>query len=234
MSVISSIAPGRTTRRPADRAARCLSSDMLLVHKVFRREFAMMPVLIAGVPAADTGRAALLAAHGRELSTALRHHHASERDLLFPKIRDRVQLDPKAETVLADRHRENLALLRELDGLLPLWEQTAETDLRDALVDILAELSSSLILHLDTSERYVLAVVDEHFTAAEWLTLGLRAASWIPLNRMAWMLGAMLEDATPAERDNLMAKVPAPARLLFRMVGQEQYVKEMRALRATA
>jgi hypothetical protein len=35
----------------------------------------------------------------------------------------------------------------------------------------------------------------------------------------------MLEDATPAERENLLAKVPGPARLLFRMVGQEQYLR---------
>jgi hypothetical protein len=48
---------------------------------------------------------------------------------------------------------------------------------------------------------------------------------------MAWLLGAMLEDATPAERANLMAKVPGPARLLYRMVGEEQYTREMRALR---
>src|SRR5689334_14355664 len=97
VSVISSIAPGRTTRRPAaDRAPRCLSTDMLLVHKVFRREFGMLPVLVAGVAAADTGRAALLAAHGRELTNALRHHQTAEQDLLFPRVRDRVQLDPAA------------------------------------------------------------------------------------------------------------------------------------------
>ena len=41
----------------------------------------------------------------------------------------------------------------------------------------------------------------------------------------------MLEDATEAERRNLMSKVPGPARLLYRMVGQEQYLREMRELR---
>ena len=234
MSVIDSIAAGRSRRPAADRAARCLSSDMLLVHKVFRREFEMMPGLIGAVADTDQSRAATLAAHGRELSTALRHHHESERDLLLPRVRDRVSLDPTVELVLRDRQRANLALLGEFDVLLPLWEVNADTEVRDALVDILTELSASLSGHLDTSESAVLAAVDQHFTAAEWLTLGLRAASWIPLHRMAWMLGAMLEDATPAERDNLMAKVPGPARLLFRMVGQEQYDREMRAVRSTS
>ena len=53
-----------------------------------------------------------------------------------------------------------------------------------------------------------------------------------PADRMAVLLGAMLEDATPQERQNLLGKVPGPARLLFRMVGREQYAREMRVLRA--
>jgi len=43
--------------------------------------------------------------------------------------------------------------------------------------------------------------------------------------------GSVQEDATPQERQNLLSKVPGPARLLFRMVGREQYVREMRVLR---
>ena len=74
-------------------------------------------------------------------------------------------------------------------------------------------------------------MADQHITPAEWLQLGLRAAGWIPLTRMAVLLGAMLEDATPQERQNLLGKVPGPARLLFRMVGREQYAREMRVLR---
>ena len=80
----------------------------------------------------------------------------------------------------------------------------------------------------------MLPAVDQHFTTREWLALGLRAAGWIPLHRMAWMLGAMLEDATEAERKQLLAKVPGPARLLYRMVGRDQYAREMSAVRGVA
>ena len=83
-------------------------------------------------------------------------------------------------------------------------------------------------------EQCVLPAVDEHFSAREWLAMGLRAASWIPLHRMAWMLGAMLEDATEAERKTLLAKVPGPARLLYRMVGRDQYAREMSELRGVS
>jgi hypothetical protein len=85
--------------------------------------------------------------------------------------------------------------------------------------------------HLDASERLVLPAVDQYFTSGEWLALGLRVAGSIPLHRMAWMLSAMLEDATDAEHKQLLAKVPGPARLLYRMVGRDQYAREMSGVR---
>jgi hypothetical protein len=88
--------------------------------------------------------------------------------------------------------------------------------------------------HLDASERLVLPAVDQYFTSGEWLALGLRVAGSIPLHRMAWMLGAMLEDATDAEHKQLLAKVPGPARLLYRMLGRDQYAREMSAVRGGA
>jgi len=49
-----------------------LTSDMVLVHKVFRRELRLLAQLISGVQLGDSHRASALAAHYRELATALR------------------------------------------------------------------------------------------------------------------------------------------------------------------
>ncbi len=219
---------------PAGAGGTCLASDMVLVHKVFRRELRMLPPLVAAVEPGHVERAALLGKHYRELATALRHHHRAERDLLWGRLAERTQLAPALEERMRQGHRRHDDLLGELDGMLDLWVTVADPDVRDLLVDILTELAGHVIAHLEMIETRVLPEVDRYFTQREWLTLGLRAASWIPLNRMAWMLGAMLEDATDAERRNLMGKVPAPARLLYKMVGQEQYAREMRELRAAA
>lgn len=212
-------------------SAQCLTSDMVLVHKVFRRELRLLAVLIEAVPAGDSARASALAAHYQELATALRHHHQAEQDLLLRKLRHRAPLDPAVEQRLARWHQEHAALMSEVEALLPMWVESADVDLRVVVADILTELADTVSDHLDEVEATVLPAVDRHFSQGEWLALGLRAASWIPLTRMAWMLGAMLEDATALERKNLMSRVPAPARLLYRMVGQEQYIREMRALR---
>jgi len=211
--------------------AQCLTSDMVLVHKVFRRELRLLAVLISDAGLGDLQRATALAAHYDELATALRHHHQAEQDLLLRKLRDRAPLAQEVEEQLTRFHRQHAELMTELDSLLPLWVQSPDADLRGVVADILTELAAAVADHLDVVEETVLPAVDRHFTPGEWLTLGLRAASWIPLNRMAWMLGAMLEDATETERKSLMSRVPAPARLLYRMVGQEQYAREIRALR---
>ena len=230
-------ATGSDTRDegPAQSGAvgRSLTSDLVLVHKVFRRELRLLPLLIADVAAGDCGRAVALTAHCRELTTALLHHHEAESELLWPRLRHRTPIDGDVAARLQDGHRTHAALVAEMDGLLPLWEQGADPDLAAVLADILTELADAVADHLDAAAEFVFPALDEHFTAAEWLALGLRAASWIPLHRMAWLLGAMLEDATPVERANLMARVPGPARLLYRMVGQEQYTREMRALRGS-
>lgn len=220
-----------TRPEPARDGATCLASDMVLVHKVFRRELRLLPSLVAAVAPAEIERAALLGRHYRELATALRHHHQAERDLLWRRLSERTRLEPALEDRMRQGHRRHAELLGELDGMLDLWLAAADGDVRDLLVDILAELAADVAEHLDLIESRVLPEVDRHFTQREWLALGLRAASWIPLHRMAWMLGAMLEDATDAERRNLMGKVPAPARMLYRMVGQEQYAREIRELR---
>jgi hypothetical protein len=57
--VFAASKPART--EPA--AAHCLTSDMVLVHKVFRRELRLLADLIAAVDAVDGPRAEVLAAH---------------------------------------------------------------------------------------------------------------------------------------------------------------------------
>ena len=140
-----------------------LSSDLVLVHKVFRRELQLLPALVAGVAVGDLARATLLAAHCRELTTALHHHHAAESELLWPRLLDRSRLDTEVAHRLGNAHRNHAALLTELDGLLPLWESGADADLRAVLVDILTELADAVADHLDATEESVLPVIDGQF-----------------------------------------------------------------------
>jgi hemerythrin-like domain-containing protein len=208
-----------------------LTADMVLAHRVFRRELGLLPDLVQAVLPGDLARSAMLAQHCRELTTALRHHHTAEADLLWRRLRERQALPSVVEGQLLTWHRQHAELIGELDALLPLWRRDPQPDLQTVISDILSELAAAVNGHLDDVEEHLLPAADKHFTAGEWRSLGLKAARWIPLHRMAWMLGAMLEDATAAEQRNLLAKVPGPARMLYRMVGRESYEREIAALR---
>jgi hypothetical protein len=65
--------------------------DMLLIHRVIRREIGRLPGLFrtAGEPA----RAARITAHASEMLDFLPVHHTGEDELLWPALRRRVRLD---------------------------------------------------------------------------------------------------------------------------------------------
>ena len=49
--------------------------EMLMLHDVFRREFALMPALVRGVAVGDHNRAQIITDHIERVSALLHHHH---------------------------------------------------------------------------------------------------------------------------------------------------------------
>ena len=74
-------------------AARPDTSEMVVVHNVFRRLFGDLPGLLRAAPPGDRARAAVLADLYTEVATALHHHHTAEDELLHPVLVDRVGVD---------------------------------------------------------------------------------------------------------------------------------------------
>jgi hypothetical protein len=90
---------------------------------------------------------------------------------------------------------------------------------------------AALLEHLDDEEEHILPLIAEHLTVAEWARLGERFAEEVPRSKMLFFLGMILEDADPAERQAMMAYLPAPARFLWRTVGQRQYRRKVSKIR---
>ena len=59
-----------TTTRPDTR-------EMLVVHRVFRREITLLERMVRAVPAGNTGRARLIAGHFADYQLGLHHHHTA-------------------------------------------------------------------------------------------------------------------------------------------------------------
>jgi hemerythrin-like domain-containing protein len=208
--------------------------EMVIIHRVFRREAALLLRFVTAVRPGDVARAQRIAAAFREYEGGLHHHHALEDQLIWPKLHERARLYQEQVTRMEMQHGlldDSLAGVREL---LPAWEREAGDDVRENLAAALADHRAVLTEHLDDEEALVLPLVAEHLTVAEWDEVGRRGLETVPRDKVMLALGAILEEASPAEQRYFMAKVPAAGRLLWKLVGRHQYRRYTAELRGEA
>ena len=207
------------------------TQEMVIVHRVFRREFGLAPRLVAQVPAGDVARAGVVAAHLTEMCSMLHHHHSGEDALVWPRLQERADLATDLVERMEEQHGRVGALLHRVDDLLPRWAASADSGVRDELSDVLEDVSAALDEHLAEEEREVLPLVEQHMTAEEWAEIGERAMASITKPRLLVLLGHILEETSPEERKAFLAHIPPPARVLYRLVGQRKYAREVAVLR---
>jgi hemerythrin-like domain-containing protein len=205
---------------------------MPVIHRVFRREFALLPKMIRAVQPGDLERAKKIGEHARELLTSLHHHHSSEDELLWPKLTARVELEKPLVARMEAQHESVGALIGQAEALLPAWSTTGDYESGRALADVLEQVSQELAVHLQDEEQLILPVVEQHISAAEWEELGTRGMASIPKNRLLVQLGYILEETSAEERQRFLAKVPLPGRIAWRLVGERKYRAETSDLRA--
>jgi iron-sulfur cluster repair protein YtfE (RIC family) len=201
---------------------------------VFRRELGAVPYLVRGVPPGDRERAAVIAQHIALLLIDLHLHHSAEDELLWPRLRERADVDTALVARMEAEHERISALMDKADGLLPKWRENPEDATKRGLADVLEQLAAELDTHLGEEEAEILPLVAVHFTAAEWEELGEHGMDRITKSRLLWALSAILEDADEDERAKFMAKVPLPARVAWRLVGRRQYRRSQQRVYGTA
>ncbi len=206
--------------------------DMVLVHRVFRREFRLLPLMVRDVADGDTQAAGQISRHAREMIDALHHHHQNEDELLWPRLLQRTPVDTTLVQRMKAQHNVIGEILRRLDAVLPAWQRAARARDGHALADDLAELHARLEEHLDEEEQHILPIVGRTITATEWGELAERGFAAMPRRRALVFLGHILESASPAERSRFLRRVPPPARLLYRLIGRPAFRRETAALRA--
>ncbi|NNN36298.1 hemerythrin domain-containing protein [Streptomyces sp. S3(2020)] len=204
---------------------------MVVVHRVFRRESALLPRLVRAVPDGGTARAAQVVEHLHTYLGGLHHHHALEDELVWPLLRTRAAQDDELVSRMEEQHRRIDESLRAVAEWTPAWEPAADPIAGEELALALDAHRTVLLEHLDDEERLVLPLVAEHLTVAEWDVVGTRGMEQIPKSQLFIALGALLEEATPQERAHLLGKAPLIGRLLWKVVGHRQYAAARRAIR---
>lgn len=206
--------------------------DMYVVHRVFRREFTLLPRLVRAVRPGDTARAAVVAGHARLVLGGLDMHHTGEDALLWPKLLERAA--PSADLVhrMEAQHHRVEELLAQLGEALPRWQAEARPVVTEEVASTFDALREALLEHLGDEERLILPIAERHITPQEWAQLGERGMAEVDRSELPILFGAMLEEATPEERTLMLGLVPPPVRLLVRTVFAWQYRRYIRRVRA--
>jgi hemerythrin-like domain-containing protein len=209
----------------------CNTSDMVIVHRMFRRECALLPQLVGAVPVGDVARARSVAGHIREVLDMLHHHHLGEDELLWPRLATRTRLHVDLLARMDSQHHVLAVLLERVATTLPAWRDTPAAHTAAPLTALLTQISHGLNEHFDEEEAKILPIVERVITATEYREVGRRGLVSIPLTRRLIVLGYLLEDTTPRERTDFLAAVPAPARLAYLLIGVRQHRYEAMRLR---
>lgn len=209
--------------------------EMVLVHRVFRREFRLLPALVRAVRDGDRARADVVGEHLADLTGALHHHHVGEDELLWPVLLGRVGLRADLVHRMEAQHERLHVLLTGIDELSARWRAGAAAADRDALADLVTQASAALDEHLADEEHELLPLVSEHVTPAEWHALNKRGQDSLPKNGKAFVfLGMILEEATPRETALFLRELPAPVRWAWRLAGRRVYARAVARIRGTA
>ncbi len=206
--------------------------DMVVVHRVFRREFRLLPQLVRGVAAGDTARAAVLAGHARMILTGLHLHHTGEDDLLWPKLLERCPPDAALVHRMEQQHSRVEQAIERLVPALDRWEAEARPAVTLEVAAELERLGDALLEHLDEEEREILPMAARHVTQAEWDQLGQHGVGKITFAQTIIMFGAVLEEATPEERAEMLQVVPFPVRILMTTLFAGRYRRYITRVRA--
>ncbi len=208
--------------------------EMVVVHKLFRREFGQGPGWVRRVAAGDTKQAQLVYTHLKKDFDVLHHHHEAEDINLWPRLRERATDQQELLDTMEGQHRGIDPALAKAEELGAAWAATADIAAREAFAEAIEEFSGPLLAHLDQEEADILPLAQQHVSEEEWGLLAKHALASTPKPDLIKGLGGILEDATADERDMMLGVIPAVPKLLYRTVGKRAYLKDAAAVRGVA
>lgn len=207
---------------------------MAVIHRIVRREFRLLPPLVRDVPDGDTQRSEVVGSWAWEVLDFLHHHHEGEDTHLWPVLKLRLAGDPEAEALVArmeGQHDDLAESLNTATDLVRRWRASAGAADRELAAAAIEVLHEPTLAHLDEEEGQLCPLAQQHLTQHEWLALSRHGQRSTPRKQGAYILGALLEEASPQERDDFLGHLPVPIRWVARPLFEAPYQRRMAAVR---
>lgn len=207
-------------RAEADEHRPAQAGFMRAMHDAFRRDLDRLEDLASRIEERDTVPEGVRAGWDG-LRDMLYSHHAAEDEDLWPVLRTKLHNpdDLREVDAMVEEHR---AIPEALDAVEDALSR------RDGLSAATRRLGELVRGHLEHEERTVVPLLEEHLSRAEWRRWLLTERDRHPFRERADFLGWVLDDAGDTDRAAVMAELPPPARLVYRLAIRPQYERQHR------
>jgi hemerythrin-like domain-containing protein len=214
------------TQLPSTGAPGCDTSDMVMIHGLFRLVFGDAPALVAKVEPGDAERAQIVGDHVLTIAGNLHDHHHGEDVMLWDQLEARNPACAKHVGQMRVHHAAMATELSTLTAAVNSWKADPSERLRAVVTSTLDAINALLLEHLGSEEKTILPVAATAFSQAEWDKLGEHGRGSVRKDFRLIQLGFILESMPEAEREPWLKKnLPAPVRLIYRFIGRPQYMK---------
>lgn len=215
---------------PAGTPKTCDASGMVEIHRLFRRGFGEGPDLVGAVREGDTEHARVVATQLETMSIGLHAHHEGEDEKLWSALEERAPSCTSHVERMKEQHAELLVHLTALDRALPAWRTSAKTADAAPVLAALEGVNGAMAVHMPDEETNIVPVMEYTITEAEVKWYSDHGRQAIPRGQTWQQLGEILA-AQPDGGDAWLHKhMPAPGRLMWRLIGKRKYAQHRAAL----
>ncbi|RZU32532.1 hemerythrin domain-containing protein [Blastococcus saxobsidens] len=223
-------------RRPVDAAPVSTAAPVRsraaayqrVLHQLVRRELRTLADLAGWAPDGECARTGTLGCHAGLVSRVLLHHHAVEREALWPAL---LRAVPDAERAAAETAVSEWTLacsridarLRDLDTTARQWAVAGTAPARLAFARACRALADDVDAQTTAEEETLLPLLDRHLTDAGWTAISRTVRCGLPARQRLLVLGLALEDACAGDRARLLHGVPRGTRLAWRLYGEGRF-----------
>jgi hypothetical protein len=213
--------------RPDPAAGRAVAYQRVL-HQLVRRELRLLADLAGWAPFDAAERTLTLGRHAELIGRVLLHHHAVERDAVWPALLRGVPADRTDEIRAAvDAWRADCAridhMLRAVATAARQWQFARTRLARDAFAKACGAVADAVEAQTLGEERTLLPLLGEYLRADDWSAIAASSHCRLSAREQLLILGLALEDSSAADRARLLEGLPRSARLAWRLNGGRYY-----------
>ena len=211
------------------------TSVMPTIHSFLRRETRLAGGVVRRVAPGDVRRAAVVDDHLDFLTMSLHHHHTVEDDHLWPLLLQKVpdELAPVVH-LMESQHAGVDAALQGITEARRAFRAAALPADRDRLADLLDDLHTALVEHLEAEETRLLPIAARALTQQEWDAMGEAGRAGTPRRFTLLVFGMFGYEGDPEVVPGMLADAPAPVRALLPRLARRSFRRYALRVHGTA